>query len=115
MFTVFFSWAVIRLTNAQAHKRLMIFATANLLQAAVVRLPFSFIANGLPISSFYGAWLVVVIMAAWDLLSRRRLHPVTVIASLLTLASQLGRLALLGTTAWTDFSTWLIALCQGGP
>jgi hypothetical protein len=113
MFGLFFTWAVIRRKDPQAHKRLIVFATANLLQAAVVRLPFSFIANGLPISSFYGAWLVFLIMVAWDVWSLRRLHFVTVVAGVLTLASQFGRLVLLGTDAWAGFAAWLIALCQG--
>lgn len=83
-----FSWR----QESQAHKRLMLLATVNLLEAAIVRIPVGFIAGGGPL---IGRWLsdvFIVLLVIWDISSRRRLRPVTLWGGLLIVASQPLRL-----------------------
>jgi hypothetical protein len=49
-------------------------------------------------------------MAAWDLRSRRRLHPVTAWGGLAIILSQPLRPVLSGTEAWKAFARWAVGL-----
>ena len=115
MFGLFVAWAVVRRHDAQAHKRLMLFATLNLLDAAVARIPLPLIEQYAPISMYFGSWLMLAAILAWDLVTLRKLHFVTVWATLLTLLSQVIRLAIMGTAPWIAFADWLTTTLPGHP
>jgi len=108
LFTAFVSLAVARRRDAQAHKRLMVLATINLVTAALARWPG---VQGLgPLAFFALTDLLLVALAVWDLRSRGKLHPVTLWGGLLTIVSQPLRLALSGTDAWLAFARWATGL-----
>jgi len=89
------------------HKRLMLFATISILAAAVARLPFSFIATGGPPVFFGISDIFILVILLYDLITLRRIHRTTALASLLIIASQPLRLMIGGTNAWLSFATWL--------
>ena len=109
LFGSFVGLAIARRDDPQVHKRLMLLGTLNLMAAAIARWPFAIMQGGPPV--FFGitdAFLIPLII--WDLVSRRRLHPVTLWGGLLIVVSQPLRLVLSGTDAWTGFARWMMAL-----
>jgi hypothetical protein len=107
LFALFVALAIARRRDAQAHKRWMLLASINLLPAAIARIPHPLLA-GSPIGFFGATDLFLVAILVWDLVSRRRPHPVTAIGGFLLVASQPLRLALSGTDAWARFAAWLL-------
>lgn len=51
LFGLFVAFAIAWRTNPQMHKRLMILATINLIEAAIIRIPLEFIGAGAPFTS----------------------------------------------------------------
>jgi hypothetical protein len=88
------------------HKRLMVVSTAELLPAAVGRLPF--VVNAGPLGFFGGADLVIVAIAIYDYATLRRLHPATLYGGLFIIASQVIRVLVTASPAWTSFAQWLL-------
>jgi hypothetical protein len=92
------------------HKRLMLLATVSLTAAAVARMsrmipiPAALIAAG-PLFYFGACDALIVAIAGYDLISRGRVHRVTLWGGVFIIASQVGRLALCGTHAWLAFAT----------
>jgi len=106
LFSVFVGAAIARRRDVQAHKRLMILASVNLLAAAIARWP---VLSGYGPPAYFGLTdLFVVALAVWDLRSRGRLHPVTRWGGLALVLSQPLRLALSGTPAWLAIAGWLV-------
>ena len=113
LFASFVGLAIARRDDPQTHKRLMILATLNLVTAAVARWPFDIMQGGPPV--FFGltdAFLVPLVV--WDLVSRGRLHPVTLWGGLVIIVSQPLRLVLSGTAAWQGFGQWMVGLLGQG-
>jgi hypothetical protein len=105
LFPAFVTAALILRRNPEAHKRLMLIATTELLIAAVGRWP---VIVGLPpIASYAVTDMFVVALLIYDLLSRRRPHPATVCGGLIFIASQPLRQMLGGTGTWLAFVHWL--------
>src|SRR5262249_4157238 len=77
MFGGFVGLAVAYRRNGPVHKRLMYLATINLLQAAVVRIPWSFVHYAGPWRTFPIAYAFVVPLAVWDLGTLGRIHAAT--------------------------------------
>jgi hypothetical protein len=90
----------------ETHKRLMLLATVSLLAAAVARFPTALATAG-PLFYFGVADLLILTAVLYDLVTRRRVHPVYVWGGLAVVASQVIRLALSGTSAWLSVATWL--------
>ncbi len=107
LFALFLSLAIARRNQPQAHKRWMLMASISIVTAAIARWPFDFMAGGPP--AFFAvtdAFLLPLLI--WDLYSRRRPHPVTIVGGLILIVSQPLRLVLSGTPAWIRFAEWLI-------
>jgi hypothetical protein len=63
--------------RADVHKRLMVLATVALMTAPIARLPFAILKAGPP--AFFGLTdLFIVAVIAYDLVTRRRVHPAPV-------------------------------------
>jgi hypothetical protein len=88
------------------HKRLMMLATIGIITAAVARLPFAIMQAG-PIAFFGFTDVFILVCAAYDLVTLRRIHRATILAGLLIIASQPLRLVIGGTQAWLTIATWL--------
>ena len=61
---------------------------------------------------FAVATLLLVPIVAWDLKTRRRLHPVTLWGGLMLIVSGPLRLALAQTEGWLVASNWLVGLVK---
>jgi hypothetical protein len=91
----------------ETHKRLMLLATVSILAAAVARLPTSLAIAGPPF--YFGVVDLLILMGvAYDIATRRKLHPVYVWGGLFVVASQVLRLTLSGTGAWLSIADRLV-------
>ena len=93
--------------NPEAHKRLMLMATLDLVPAGVARIP-GILPLG-PLAFFGLSDLFIIVIAAYDLIVRRRLHPATIWGGLAIVVSQVARLAIGGTEMWESFARWAIS------
>jgi len=107
-FGLFVGLAIAMRRNSQSHKRLMLIATINIIDAAVIRLPLSIILNGPFIMMYLLADVFIVFLIFWDLYSIRRLHPVTLWAGLVTVISQPLRFWIFDTEPWIAFANWTV-------
>jgi hypothetical protein len=90
----------------EAHKRLMTLSMITLLAAPIARMSFLPLPPGPP--TFFGlSDLFIVAMLAYDLSTRKKLHPATIWGGLLVVASQPLRLMIAGTPAWLAFARWI--------
>lgn len=97
--------------DAQSHKRLMLLATIALLPPALARWLVFQLGYGPPIV-LAAATLFVAPLVAWDLATRRRLHPATLWGGLLIVASGPLRLAVAFSDAWLAFADKAAALVR---
>jgi len=107
IFPAFVAAALYWRRSPDIHKRLMLIATLELVPAGVARVP-GVLPLG-PLGFFGGADLFVVAMIAFDLATRRRVHPATAWGGALLIATQVGRFAIASTPAWDAFAHWAIA------
>ena len=106
LFAVFVSAAIALRRNKEAHKRLMLLGYVSAMPAAIARLP-GVMVLGPP--GFFGlTFLIVLAGIAYDLFSRRRVHPAYVWGGLLLAVSMPGRLMLSSTPAWRAFAEWVV-------
>lgn len=114
LFAVFIVLAVLQRRDTQSHKRLMLLATIGLLDAAVTRWPFGDmtapVAGLMWTRTDLGVDLFLVPVIIWDLVSRGRVHRVTLIGGLMVIASQPLRLILSETAVWLRFAEWAVGL-----
>jgi hypothetical protein len=104
-FAVLVAAALYYRRRSEIHKRLMLLAMVTLLPPAVIRWP---IAVGRPVVMVGILLLFVAAAPVYDLLSRRRLHPVSVWGGLTYLTSILVRPSLSQTETWYRVANWLI-------
>jgi hypothetical protein len=91
--------------RVDVHKRLMLIATIELMNAAVDRLPGVFAAGLAP---FYpGTDLFLAALVVYDLVTLRRLHPATVAGGSFLVLMQSLRVGLMDTSAWLAAARWL--------
>jgi hypothetical protein len=94
----------------QVHKRLMLLATCVLLQAALGRFqpfPPSFLAGeGMTLV----AWLVPFLLLGWDMATRGRPHPASLIGIGVLGAEQALRLLLWNTEGWHAVARWIVGV-----
>ena len=85
--------------RSDVHKRLLLLATLSILDAAIARWPLAFMTTGA--AAFFGITdLFVAAAAGYDLLTRRRVHPVYIWGGLAIVGSQLLRVAIARTETW---------------
>lgn len=110
IFCVLVACAIAKRNVAQTHKRLMLIASAVMLEAAVARLPFDFIWSTGWLAVFGLADLFLVAIMIWDLATRGRIHAATLWGSALVVASQPLRLMMSETECWLSFAAWAVDL-----
>jgi hypothetical protein len=93
----------------QSHKRLMLIGSIAIITAAVARWPLSILDAG-PRVSLALSDLFLVPLLAWDVVTRRRIHPATAWGGVALVASQPLRLALSTTGPWLTFAVSLTSL-----
>lgn len=103
LFAAAFYWR----KNKEAHKRLMVLTFIAILAPGTARLPYI---NGHGPLWFYGAAdLFLVAGIAYDLFTRRRLHPAYAIGGTLLVLSQPLRIMLAHTAPWQSFAHWFLS------
>ena len=114
LFAVFVVLAIVSRRDTQSHKRFMLLATIGLLDAAVIRWPLGDMTAGIGASPWTRTDICVdlflVPMIIWDILSRGRVHRVTLIGGLAVIASQSLRVLLSETSIWMNVAGWAIGL-----
>lgn len=110
LFAILVALAVVKRNHAQSHKRLMLIASISLTSAAFARWPV--IGAGGPLAFFGAVDVLLLVLLAWDLKSRGRVHPVTAWAGSIVVLSQPLRLALGGTALWIAFAGWVVRLAS---
>lgn len=110
LFAVFFALAVIWRDNPASHKRLMVLAAVNLVEAAIIRIPIGFIGAGAPFTSRGLSYLFIVALIVWDFRSSGRIHRMTLWGGLVIVASLPVRMLISQTNAWTEVASRLVQL-----
>jgi hypothetical protein len=105
VFPIFVIAALLKRRDREAHKRLMLLAYITIIVAAVARWP-----GVLPYGPFvfFGLGFVFLLLGiVYDLVTRRRVHPVYMWGGALLVASVPVRLAISGTEAWRVFAEFV--------
>jgi hypothetical protein len=108
MFGVLVGYAIHFRDKPQYHKRLMLLATTNLLQAAIVRIPVDFIINGHPLLSFVMPYFFILALIVWDWTTNRRIHPATFWGGLAIVVSLPLRFWLAESAVWLEVAGWAV-------
>ena len=106
LFAALVSFAFRLRRDAAAHKRLIYIATTLLLTAAIARLPFSFSSRS-PARAAILSYVLLLILAAYDLWSTRKIHRVTLWAGALLIFVQQLRGPFSQTALWHTFASWV--------
>jgi hypothetical protein len=114
LFVLFAGLAFARRRDAQSHKRLMLLASISMVEAAVARFPLAFLTAPSPVPFFQAFELLTLLfllpMVAWDLLSRGRLHAVTLWGGLAIVAAMPLRAVVGATEGWQGAARWAVGL-----
>jgi hypothetical protein len=110
MFGLLVGLAVVFRRDAQSHKRLMLLATINLLQAPIARMPLAFVHNLSPVKTFLLAYVFILPLVIWDISVLRRIHPVTLWGGLGIIASLPLRFWMSSTETWLTVARWAVHL-----
>jgi FtsH-binding integral membrane protein len=96
-------------SNPPAHKRLIFVATTALLIAAIARWPFA-VFHGNPLRAALLSYSFLLILAAYDVWSTRKVHRATLWAEAFLIIVQQIRIPIGKTDAWHAFAGWAQAL-----
>jgi hypothetical protein len=95
-------------SNPPAHKRLILVATTALLTAAIVRWPLVIVHRKVPTAALF-ADIFLLILAAYDLWSTRKVYRVTLWAGAFLIFVQQIRVPIGKTAAWHAFASWALS------
>jgi hypothetical protein len=112
LFATFFALAIIWRDRPQSHKRLMVLAAVNLVEAAIIRIPIAFIGAGAPFTSRGLSYLFIVALIVWDLRISGRIHRVTFWGGLVIVASFPARMLVSQMPTWAEVASRLIQLVE---
>ena len=105
VFPVLVGAALLLRRRPDFHKRLMLIATIELMNAAVDRLPGVFAAGLAP---FYrGTDLFLLALVIYDGVTLHRIHSATLWGGLFLVSMQVLRVQLMGTSVWLTVAQWL--------
>jgi hypothetical protein len=98
-------------SNPPAHKRLILVATVSLTIAAIARWPLALVHRN-PIRAALFSYLFLLILAAYDLWSTRKVHRATLWAGTFLIIVQQIRIPVGKTAAWHAFATWVQSMAR---
>ena len=107
LFAVFVAWSWRVRRQPAAHKRLILLATITICDAAVGRWPVAVLQQHPPLQALILLGFVAII-AAYDLVSLRRIHKITMLGFLLLAMEQFSRVPLAQTHPWIAFADWVL-------
>jgi hypothetical protein len=108
MFAALTAAALILRRRRDAHRRLMIVATIQLVAPAIVRASESLLHVASPAVAVAVMILLVAICIAHDWITRRRVHPVFAVLAPLTILTFPLRIAFSHTATWHSMAEWLV-------
>lgn len=111
IFATLIAFAYRKRNDPAAHKRLIMIATTGLMIAAVARWPFAGVLGNVLVATLV-TYVFLVALVAYDLWSTRKLHQVTIWASVFLVAVQWLRVPLGQTAAWHSFATWVLTVAR---
>lgn len=94
-----------------AHKRLVLIASITIVDAATGRAPMTRITD-LPYLNNVFTQLYVVLLAAFDWWSMRKIHRVTMVAGVFSIVTLLIALPIGSTHVWMTFATWVRGIAK---
>jgi hypothetical protein len=100
---IFFAWYY--RSNPVAHKRLILIATIALMDAPTGRPPFAAITNHQYLDSIFCV-AFLLLLVAYDLWSRHKVHRATILGGLLMVIIYLARVPIGMSAGWHSFATW---------
>jgi hypothetical protein len=103
VFVVLVGSALYYRRRPETHKRLMLLATISILDAATARWPFAF-ATATPWAYYVLADFFMLVAVAYDVISRRRIHPAYIWGGLFVVVVQILRDVVGRTDAWRAFA-----------
>jgi hypothetical protein len=107
-FLAMVSLGVINRKRMDYHKRYMLLATAAIIDAAVARIPLAVIQWAAVPMAFLVSDLFILGVAAYDLGTKRRVHPATIWSGVVIIGFQVLRMWIGGTQIWHDFAASLL-------
>ncbi|HEY2399689.1 MAG TPA: hypothetical protein VGI23_04995 [Steroidobacteraceae bacterium] len=113
-FSVFMTAGVLFRWNAAAHKRLMLLSAVSISDAGFARIWLMGIKIELPglfgwwLQYFWGIFLMLIAMAAWDWWRRRRIHPAVLLGAALLWTCEMVVTVLNFTPAWQQAMVRLV-------
>ena len=108
VFLILVTAALVWRRRTETHKRLMLLATINVIDAVVARWPLAILSNG-PAAFFALTDLYILAGVLYDLACHRRVHPAYLWGGLLIVGAQTVRLAIWHTAAWIGFARMIAA------
>lgn len=97
--------AYLRRGDREAHRRLIVLAMVDPMFGVVAPWTHNYLHAVEQYVNF--SWVILLLLVAYDLGTRRRVHPVTAWGSLLLVAVQEVRLPVGNTVAWTAVAEWM--------
>lgn len=98
--------------SPEAHKRLMLLATIDLIGPAIARMAMHssrpVFSEHFPLWAFAGMMLFIAVASVYDLATRRRVHPAYLWGAFTLTASGPLRFWIAGTAAWLALVDWLL-------
>ena len=98
-------------SNPPAHKRLIFVATTALLIAAIARWPFAVVHRN-PLMGALFSYMFLLILAAYDLWSTRKVYRATLWAGAFLIFVQQVRIPIGKTAAWHAFASWVQSVAR---
>jgi len=107
-FGIFVALAAAYRGRPDYHKRFMLLATVNLLEAAIIRFPFEFIPAYAPLTTFGPALLFILALGIHDRRTLGHVHRVTLWGGIAIALSLPVAFLLSGTQPWLGFAAWVL-------
>jgi uncharacterized membrane protein YozB (DUF420 family) len=96
--------------RAETHKRLMLLASTQIIEAAIARLIIATTGGIAPVPLYVFADLIIAAGIGYDLVSRGKVHKVWIVGGGLVIASQVLRIAVMETEPWLNFAGFMASL-----
>jgi hypothetical protein len=111
LFATFLAFGFRSRFDSTAHKRYLFLATTSLLDAAVARIGFLHHNHNLAVVGVITSGFLIL-LAAYDYWSTRKIHRVTLWAGALLILVQQLRLPFSTTALWHSFANWILTLAR---
>ncbi len=112
IFAVLIFFAYRARTNPAAHKRLIILATAAMMDAPTGRPPFTAI-TGHPFMDSIFVWALILLLVGYDLWSTHKVHRATIWGGAFVVVAGMLRVPIGSTGLWHSFATWVLTIARG--